>query len=101
MHPSVSSSSTAFREDRNRQAKRVGATPTIEEEVRAHAFELGFDVCRFAPAEAAPTQGERLRAWLKDGAHGDMGWMLETADRRSAPRARWPEATCLVLLGRN
>jgi epoxyqueuosine reductase len=75
--------------------------PTIEEEVRAHAFELGFDVCRFAPAEAAPTQGERLRAWLKDGAHGDMSWMLQTADRRSAPRALWPEATSLVMLGLN
>ncbi|MGD9656019.1 MAG: tRNA epoxyqueuosine(34) reductase QueG [Methylocystis sp.] len=101
MHASVSNASTAFRKDRSRQAKRVGATPTIEEEVRAHAFDLGFDVCRFAPAETAPTHGERLRAWLRDGAHGDMSWMLETAERRSAPRALWPEATSLVLLGLN
>ncbi|MFO1102317.1 MAG: tRNA epoxyqueuosine(34) reductase QueG [Methylocystis sp.] len=73
----------------------------IEEAIRAHAIDLGFDVCRFAPADAAPLQGERLRAWLKDGAHGDMSWMLDTAERRAAPRALWPQATSLVLLGMN
>ncbi|MFO1125847.1 MAG: tRNA epoxyqueuosine(34) reductase QueG [Methylocystis sp.] len=77
------------------------ATPTIEEAIRAHAYDLGFDVCRFAHAGVAPTQGERLRAWLDDGAHGDMSWMLETAERRAAPRALWPEATSLVMLGLN
>ncbi|MBM3626093.1 MAG: tRNA epoxyqueuosine(34) reductase QueG, partial [Alphaproteobacteria bacterium] len=59
----------------------------MEEAIRAHAFVLGFDACRFAHATVAPTQGERLRAWLQDGAHGDMSWMLETAERRAAPRA--------------
>ncbi|HEY8126554.1 MAG TPA: tRNA epoxyqueuosine(34) reductase QueG [Methylocystis sp.] len=75
--------------------------PTLEEEIRARAIELGFDVCRFAEADVAPEQGERLHAWLRDGAHGDMDWMRETAERRAAPRALWPEATSLVMLGLN
>ncbi|MGZ9409925.1 MAG: tRNA epoxyqueuosine(34) reductase QueG, partial [Methylocystis sp.] len=77
------------------------AAPTLEDETRARAFELGFDVCRFARADVAPEQGERLWAWLRDGAHGDMDWMRETAERRSAPRALWPEAASLVMLGLN
>ena len=80
---------------------RRPAAPTLEEEIRARAFELGFDVCRFARADVAPEQGERLRAWLRDGAHGDMAWMRETAERRAAPRALWPEAASLVMLGLN
>ena len=80
---------------------RSPAVPTLEEDIRARALELGFDVCRFARADVAPEQGERLWAWLRDGAHGDMAWMRETAERRAAPRALWPEAASLVLLGLN
>jgi epoxyqueuosine reductase len=80
---------------------RSPAVPALEEEIRARAFKLGFDVCRFARADVAPEQGERLHAWLRDGAHGDMDWMRETAERRAAPRALWPEAASLVVLGLN
>jgi len=80
---------------------RRGAAATPEAEIRARAFELGFDVCRFARADVAPEQGERLHAWLRDGAHGDMDWMRETAGRRAAPCALWPEAASLVMLGLN
>ncbi|MFZ3179604.1 MAG: tRNA epoxyqueuosine(34) reductase QueG [Methylocystis silviterrae] len=80
---------------------RRPAAPTLEEDIRARAFELGLDVCRFARADVAPEQGDRLREWLRDGAHGDMAWMRETAERRVAPRALWPEAASLVMLGLN
>ena len=80
---------------------RSPAVPALEKEIRARALELGFDVCRFARADVAPEQGERLWAWLRDGAHGDMAWMRETAERRAAPRALWPEAASLILLGLN
>ncbi len=80
---------------------RSPAVPALEEEIRARALELGFDVCRFARADVAPEQGERLHEWLRDGAHGDMDWMRETAERRAAPRALWPEAASLVMLGLN
>lgn len=74
---------------------------TIESAIRAHALSLGFDACRFTTAEADPLLVDRLRAWLASGAHGDMGWMGETADRRAAPKALWPEAQSVVMLGLN
>ncbi|RTL84232.1 MAG: tRNA epoxyqueuosine(34) reductase QueG [Hyphomicrobiales bacterium] len=74
---------------------------TLESAIRAHALSLGFDACRFTNAEAAPELGERLRAWLATGAHGDMGWMAETADRRADPKTLWPEARSVVMLGAN
>ena len=30
-----------------------------------------------------------------------MGWMLETADRRASPRALWPQANSVIMLGLN
>ncbi len=45
--------------------------------------------------------GERLRAWVADGAYGDMGWMAETLDRRADPRTLWPDMRSVVLLGLN
>lgn len=72
-----------------------------ETAIRGHALSLGFDACRFTTADAAAGQSERLRAWLDMGAHGDMGWMAETADRRAAPKALWPEARSVVMLGLN
>ncbi|WP_457797379.1 tRNA epoxyqueuosine(34) reductase QueG [Methylocystis sp. S23] len=69
--------------------------------IRAHALTLGFDACRFASAEASPNLADRLREWLAIGAHGDMGWMAETAERRAAPKALWPEARSVVMLGLN
>ncbi len=39
--------------------------------------------------------------WLAEGAHGDMDWMAETAERRASPKALWPEAKSVVMLGVN
>jgi len=100
MHAPASAAAPQGHDDRRRSGPS-GAAPTLNDEIRAHAFELGFDVCRFAPADLAPEHGERLRAWLQQGAHGDMAWMRETAERRAAPRALWPEAASLVMLGLN
>lgn len=74
---------------------------TLEGAIRAQALALGFDACRFTSADADPALAGRLRAWLDSGAHGEMGWMAETADRRAAPQALWPEARSVVMLGLN
>ena len=47
--------------------------------------------------QAAP----RLDQWLAEGAHGDMGWMAETAARRGAPSALWPQMRAVLMLGLN
>jgi epoxyqueuosine reductase len=42
-----------------------------------------------------------LREFLADGAHGDMDWMAAKADRRGDPRAMWPQARAVIMLGVN
>ena len=54
---------------------------------------------RIARADAAPRSGERLRQWLASGAHGDMIWMEEKADRRASPAGLWPEVRSIISLG--
>ncbi len=45
--------------------------------------------------------GERLRAWVADGAYGDMGWIAETLDRRADALTLWPDMRSVILLGLN
>ncbi len=70
---------------------------TITEKARS----LGFDAVGFT----APELGERARArmmeFVENGEHGDMGWMADKAHLRADPKALWPEARTLVMLGHN
>lgn len=73
--------------------------PGLRERMEAKARELGFAAVGVARADAAPKTGERLRQWLAAGAHGDMLWMAETADRRASPAGLWPEVRSVISLG--
>jgi epoxyqueuosine reductase len=42
-----------------------------------------------------------LRAFLAAGAHGDMAWLATNAERRSSPRAMWPDVRSIIMLGVN
>jgi len=63
------------------------------------AAELGFAACGVALAAAAPESAKRLAAWLQAGAHGDMIWMEETAERRGSPASLWPDVRSVISLG--
>jgi epoxyqueuosine reductase len=65
----------------------------------AEAEREGFVAVGFAPAVDDPLRGQRLDAWLADGAHGDMAWMADRADVRRGPAAMWPEANSVIALG--
>ena len=71
----------------------------LQEKLEEKARELGFCAFGIAPADCAPQSGARLRQWLADGAHGDMIWMEETADRRASPAGLWPEVRSVISLG--
>ncbi|WP_424464386.1 tRNA epoxyqueuosine(34) reductase QueG [Paradevosia shaoguanensis] len=70
-------------------------------EIRERALALGFDAFGIAPAEARPDLGDKLAAALAAGWHGDMDWMAETAERRASPKALWPAARSIIMLGIN
>jgi len=67
--------------------------------LKAEAARIGFAACGIARADAAPRSGERLRAWLADGAHGDMIWMESRAEQRAAPVGLWPDVRSVIALG--
>ncbi|MEZ5654784.1 MAG: tRNA epoxyqueuosine(34) reductase QueG [Sphingobium sp.] len=74
-------------------------TPGFEQRLKEKAAELGFVACGICDADAAPQAGTRLRAWLADGAHGDMLWMADRAEQRASPAALWPDVRSIIMLG--
>jgi epoxyqueuosine reductase len=73
----------------------------LKERIVENANALGFDAVRFASADAVQGADEALDAFLAENRQGDMAWLARTADRRKAPRALWPEARSVILLGLN
>jgi epoxyqueuosine reductase len=71
----------------------------LREALEAEARALGFAAFGVARADAAPQTAARLREWIAGGAHGDMIWMEETAERRGSPAALWPEVRSVISLG--
>jgi epoxyqueuosine reductase len=70
-------------------------------DIRAEALRLGFDAVGIAHPDSVAPAGERLRRFLAEGRHGDMGWLADKADRRAAPGVLWPEARSVLMVGLN
>lgn len=66
--------------------------------IKAHAQELGFDLCGIAAADAYPELGY-LREWLDRGYAGEMHYLARSADRRSDVRAVLPTARSVIVTG--
>jgi epoxyqueuosine reductase len=69
------------------------------ERLRGRLRALGFDVVRFARAEAV--FGPGLREWLAAGHHADMAWLERGADKRGDPDLVLPGARTMIMLGVN
>jgi epoxyqueuosine reductase len=67
----------------------------------AQAQARGFDVTGVTRPDAVPEAKARLDRFIADGAHGDMVWMAETAERRASPAALWPDVRSVIMLGMN
>ena len=65
------------------------------------AARYGFDATGFASVDQPWPAGARLKAFVEEGRHGTMDWFEETLERRSHPRAMWPEARSAVVFGMN
>ncbi len=75
--------------------------PDLKAQIAARALALGFEACGFADVSGEWTEGEGLAAFVADGRHGEMDWMAQTLERRSHPRALWPDARSAVVVGMN
>jgi epoxyqueuosine reductase len=73
----------------------------LKSKIAEEAKGLGFDAVRFAAAEPVEGAGEALDRFLAEDRHGDMAWLADTAVRRKAPRALWPEVRSVIVLGVN
>lgn len=71
---------------------------SLKQRIFDKAQELGFSAWGIARADAAPEAGERLKAWIAAGNHGDMGWMEERAVQRASPQGLWPDARSVIAL---
>jgi len=80
---------------------RADPGPALRDQIRDHALGLGFDAVGFAPADLGDQPRQALAAYLAAGHHGDMGWMAETAERRSSLTSLWPEARSAIVVGMN
>ncbi|MEY2563032.1 MAG: epoxyqueuosine reductase [Verrucomicrobiota bacterium] len=69
-------------------------------EIIKRATSLGFDSCRVAAA-IAPRHGEAFRAWLREGAAGEMAWMTRGEEKRCELQQVLPGARSVIVLAMN
>ena len=67
----------------------------------AEADIYGFDVVGVTDACLDDAYADALDAFVSAGYHGEMSWIADTKTRRTDPRALWPDATTVIMLGCN
>ncbi|MDX2289212.1 MAG: tRNA epoxyqueuosine(34) reductase QueG [Hyphomicrobiaceae bacterium] len=72
---------------------------STESRIAARARTLGFDAFGITDPTAVSEAGQRLRAFLADGRHGDMDWLAETETRRADPLQLMPAARSVIAVG--
>jgi epoxyqueuosine reductase len=75
----------------------AGLKAALIHEARA----LGFDCAGVTDPDAIADVARHFRAFLDDGAHGDMDWLAASPERRMDPRALWPGVRSVIMLGVN
>ena len=70
----------------------------LRDELLAQAGREGFAAAGICAPGSIASAGLRLRHWVAEGAHGDMGWMADRIDWRADPAALWPDARSVVML---
>jgi len=62
---------------------------------------LGFDCAGVTDPDAIEQVARHFRAFIDQGAHGDMDWLAASPERRMDPRALWPGVRSVIMLGVN
>ena len=72
----------------------------LKAQLVSFARQIGFDSCRVATCNA-PTHSSEFRAWLREGAHGEMHYMQRGEEKRCDPQKVLPGARSIVVLALN
>ena len=80
---------------------RVPNPAALKRRLVADARAEGFELVGVTTPDAIPEAAPRLAQFLAEGQHGTMDWLEAKADRRASPRALWPEAQAVIMLGLN
>lgn len=70
----------------------------ITQKIKQKAQELGFLHCGVSKAEFLEEEAPRLEKWLKQGFHGEMGYMENYFDKRLDPTKLVPGAKSVISL---
>ncbi len=73
----------------------------IVDQIREKALAEGFDAIGFSSPDPDEKAAGRLEVFLRQGFHGDMGWLESKSERRKSPTALWPEVGTVIALGAN
>ncbi|MEM8574254.1 MAG: tRNA epoxyqueuosine(34) reductase QueG [Pseudomonadota bacterium] len=73
----------------------------LKELIAERATALGFDAMRITSADMPNGVAVALEEFLAEGRQGDMAWLKDTATRRGSPKALWPDARSIIVLGMN
>jgi epoxyqueuosine reductase len=77
------------------------ADADLKAALASEAQALGFDCVGITDPDGLVQAGRHFRDFLEAGAHGDMGWLAASPERRSDPRVLWPDVRSVVMLGVN
>ena len=81
------------------QKKHVkGGMDGLRDRLAAEAAAVGFAAMGICAPDAVPEGAGRLRAFLADGRHGQMGWLADREAWRGSAAALWPQARSVIML---
>ena len=74
------------------------AVDSLKQRLAAEARAVGFAGMGICAPDAVPEAAGRLRAFLAEGRHGQMGWLAEREAWRGSAAALWPQARSVIML---
>ena len=72
----------------------------LKREIVDRAKALGFDSCKVAAA-GSPRHGNEFRAWLREGAAGEMDWLARGEEKRCDPQQVLPGVCSVIVVALN
>jgi epoxyqueuosine reductase len=70
-------------------------------QIKSKAIELGFSAAGITGPEFLSQSANNLRHWIEKDLHGTMGWMVNTAEIRSNPKAIIKETQSVLIVALN